>query len=378
MKALLKKYKQTLKNLGFTLEKDQPKYAERQETNPLQISSIKDKKIIGVLENTGVVINPKNKEHREKYFSGVKPYKFLAEVVQNTKEFNGTLFEAIATNFVEEFTKSVKLLVKIYTADKIVELYNMKTQQLNDNGRRSYITTGVSCMQGKPRNFFKVYEETEGLQIAILEDNDGNMYGRALLWADNIEPSKRFNSNPKTKNLYYLDRIYIADTLCGSDKIKRVYQAQMYRAVCKALQLEKINCHSLNHFCSELTDKEADAPTHPPRPFMPRLKRDGLEFEQFPYADTFLGIDGDEWHEDDNGAEVGLTNTDGENSNDARYTCDSCGDRVHEDDINHCDHDDEHLCDECSIWSDYEDSYINRDYAVTHRRTDDVFHQDNI
>ena len=58
MKAMIKKYKQTLKNLGFTLATDGSLYPKRQEGNPLQISTITQKKINGLLENTGLVIDP--------------------------------------------------------------------------------------------------------------------------------------------------------------------------------------------------------------------------------------------------------------------------------------------------------------------------------
>tara|TARA_Y100001973_G_scaffold69725_1_gene101719 strand:- start:36 stop:1139 length:1104 start_codon:yes stop_codon:yes gene_type:complete len=365
---LINDFKKTLETLGFTLAKHQPLHAKRQETNQLQISCISKKKIDAILENTGIVINPRKKEHREKYFSGVKPIKFLRMLVEEDSNFELGTFNMLADNFLEQFTKGLVLTVWRNMDVEIPKVYSLVPNELNDNGKRTFITGSGSCMQGKNKEYFEIYKDTKGLEIVTLEDSAGNLYGRALLW-----------SAPDTE-LKYLDRIYIADSLSGSDKIRATYQAQIYRSVCKMLKVDKINCYSLSHFSNLLTETEKDAQSKPPNPFNPRLKdgADAMDYDYFPYADTFQGLSGDRWATDSEGEDVGLTNTDGTNANDNTYCCDSCGDRVHEDDIYYAEQDDEYLCENCCTYSDYEDNYINNDYLVEHRHTGDLFHQDNI
>jgi hypothetical protein len=365
---LINDYKKILQTLGFNLAKQQPKHVKRQETNPLQISSITEERKHKILENTGVIISPRNKEHRQKYFAGLKPYKFLLSLIdENLTADKNVLFEGIAKSFVSEFTKSIDLICNIYQAEQIPDIYGIVPNQLNDNGKRSYITTGVSCMQGKNKRFFDVYKDTKDLQLITLEDKDGNLYGRSLLWM----------SKEDDKRKHYLDRIYVADALCGTDKIKAVYQAQIFNFVCKILEVDSVPCFSAKYL-DNIKGVNTDKGSRVPESFYPRIKGEALAYDFFPYADTFQGLDGATWYEDGESCEVLLTETDGENANDNRCTCDECGERVHEEDITFADQDEQYLCEHCCTWSEYEDTYINNNYIVEHRQTGDIMHQDNI
>ena len=226
----------------------------------------------------------------------------------------------------------------------------------------SFISCSMSCMQGKPKEYFEVYEKTKGLRIAILEDNNGNMYGRALLWADG------------SKN--YLDRIYIADSLSGSDEVRQKYQYQVWDEVCA--QLDKtINCYSYNHFRGLITLDGVG--TQPPEDFTPKLIEgaSALDFDYYPYADTFQGLDGQEWSTDTNG-EVALTNTDGENANGNTCHCDECGDRVIEDEVRYSEVDEQELCEDCSCWCEDREDYINANNAVENRFTGHTHHENDL
>lgn len=365
---LINDYKKTLKTLGFTLAKEQPKFYKRQETNPLQISTITEKKIHGILENTGVIVSSRKKEHREKYFQGMKPHKFLSSLIVEDGHYNSRTFNMISEKFIEDFTKGLTLNVEIHQADEIPTIYNLQPNQLNDNGKRTYVTNCDTCMQGKPKSYFEVYAKTKGLRLVTLEDKDGNMYGRSLLWTAVIDDKKK----------YYLDRIYVAGTLSGTDDIRAVYQAQLYKGVLKALALDSINCYSISHFSN--VDGITRVSSIPPDNFNPMLINDAeaLDFEHYPYADTFQGLDGHTFYTSDDNCEVALTTTEGDNGNCERYTCDSCGDRVDADESYYSEQDEETYCRDCCTYSDYEEDYIQNDRVREHSNTGDIFHEDNI
>ncbi len=363
MKKTINDYKKIIKTLGLEPNKEQQisLHYQRQETNQMQISYITEKKILGVLENTGVKISPTKREHRQKFFSGTKPTKFFDTLINSNKKDNH-LVDALRTKFVQEFQSSVKLSVKLYEADTIPTFYNMQKDQLNDNGKMAFLSSQMSCMQGRPKAYFEVYAKTEGQRIAILEDTDGNMYGRALLWADGSDN--------------YLDRIYIADSLSGSDEVRAKYQHQVWNEVCTQLN-KTIHCYSSAHFGSLIT--QSGVGTTPPDNFNPKLIEgvDALEFEYYPYADTFQGLDGQDWSTDTDG-EVCLCNTDGANTNAETLCCEECGDSMHEDDCHHSEVDQETLCENCSCWCDERDDWINESNAIFNNYTDTTHHRDDL
>lgn len=368
MKNLIKNYITTLETLGFSLEKKNPPlHYARQKGNPLNISTIDNKKIIGILENTGIAIDPKNDKHRDKYFQGVRPIKFMESLLEKSVPYKQDIFRVVADKFQKDFYKDLKLSVKIYEADKIPTIYNMCDTHKNDNGKRTFLGRGVSCMQNRPKSWFYVYKYAKGLRIATLEDEEGNIYARALIW-----------QNSENKKDFYLDRIYVAGALSPDDDIKATYQLQLYKGVLEAINQPFVNCYSISHIRKFLSDESALS--KPSSNFKAVLVDDktALDFDEFPYADTFQGLCGQTFYLDADNCEVGLTSTDGGNANDDRCTCDNCGTRVDEDYILYSESDGCHYCDECATYSEYEDDAILNDYIVEHRHTGDLMHSDNL
>tara|TARA_R110000751_G_scaffold202428_1_gene307010 strand:+ start:789 stop:1913 length:1125 start_codon:yes stop_codon:yes gene_type:complete len=372
MKKTINNYKKIIKTLGFEPSKEQQisLHYQRQATNQMQISYITQKKMHGILENTGIIISPTKKDHREKYFIAIKPAKFFDTLV-NPKNINDSLTYALRNKFVQEFQSSVNLSVKLYEADKIPTFYNMQKDQVNDNGKMSFISSRMSCMQGKPKNYFEVYAKTERQRIAILEDNEGNMYGRALLWADGSDN--------------YLDRIYIADSLSGSDEVRAKYQYQIWDEVCTKLN-KIITCYSSSHFGSLIKEKRCGSSTlreivlsQPPEDFSPKLVEGAtaLDFEEYPYSDTFQGLDGQDWSRETDG-EVYLCNTDGTNANGENSFCEECGERMHEDETFYSEADEETLCEDCCTWCDERDEYINSNNAVYNNYSGNYHHDSDL
>tara|TARA_R110000744_G_scaffold352490_1_gene458597 strand:+ start:92 stop:1255 length:1164 start_codon:yes stop_codon:yes gene_type:complete len=385
MKKRINNYKNIIKTLGFEPSKDQQisLHYQRQATNQMQISYITEKKIHQILEHTGVLISPTKQDHRQKYFTATKPAKFFDTLV-NPKNIDDSLVYALRNKFVQDFQSSVKLSVKLYDADTIPTFYNMRKDQLNDNGKMSFLSSRMSCMQGKPKSYFEVYAKTKGQRIAILEDNEGNMYGRALLWTDTHKQSaqdKEGNNYFYDVQRYYLDRIYIADSLSGSDEVRANYQYQMYNLVSNILHTS-IDCYSLCHFRDKLKEGGHDSikpSTTPKSDFCPQLIEgvSALDFDYYPYADTFQGLDGIAWSTDTDG-EVGLTDTSGENANGERCSCDECGDRMHEEDSAYSEADEETLCEECRVWCDDRDEYINQSNAIENTYSGEFHHENDL
>ena len=372
MKKTINNYKNIIKTLGFEPSKDQQisLHYQRQATNQMQISYITQKKIDQILEHTGVKISPTKKDHRQKYFTATKPAKFFDTLVHSSKS-EQYLVEALRTKFVQDFQSSVKLEVKLYDADTIPTFYNMRKDQVNDNGKMSFLSSRMSCMQGKPKSYFEVYAKTKGQRIAILEDTDGNMYGRALLWEDG---SNDLDSKHHSK--HYLDRIYISDSLSGSDEVRAKYQHQMWNEVCTQLN-KTIHCYSSAHFGSLIT--QSGVGTQPPEEFRPQLSgsHSALDFDYYPYSDTFQGLDGRTWSMETDG-EVYLCNTDGENANGERCACDECGDRMHEEDSAWSEADEETLCEDCRVWCDDRDEYINQSNAIENTYSGEFHHENDL
>ena len=380
MKKTINNYKNIIKTLGFEPSKDQQisLHYQRQATNQMQISYITEKKTHQILEHAGIIISPTKQDHREKYFTATKPAKFFDTLIHSSKSDNNLVY-ALRSKFVEEFQSSVKLEVKLYEADTIPNFYNMQKDQVNDNGKMSFISNRMSCMQSKPKSYFEVYAKTEGQRIAILEDKDGNMYGRALLWEQTHKESsqdKEGNNYDYTITDHYLDRIYIADSLSGSDEVRAKYQHQVWDEVCTQLN-KTIHCYSSAHFGSLI--KQSGVGTQPLEDFSPKLIEgvSALDFEYYPYADTFQGLDGQEWSMETDG-EVYLCNTDGENGNAERCTCDECGDRMHEEESSYSEADEETLCEECRVWCDDRDEYINHSNAIENTYSGNYHHENDL
>jgi len=365
MEALVKEYQKKLKIMGFKLtEKDREfKHIKRQADNPLQISAITEEKKRKILENTGIIIDENKKEHREKYFSGLKPLKFFRGLIQEIT--NNEIYNHLETQFFNDFIKSVSLYSAVVEAQNIPEVYAMRFGQLNDNGRRVFIGSS-SCMQGKPKDWFEVYADTINLRMICLVDKEKNIYARALLWQD-VE-----------QDIFYLDRIYTAEVFNSSDSIKAVYQAQVYKHAKKLTGAKQLNCYSLNHIKNELTTAELGEATQRTPTMTIELKNSFDNYDYFPYADTFQGIEGDLWQTQGENADVLLDQTNGENGHNITCTCDNCGARHHEEDSYYSDVDGETLCEDCAVYCEEREEYINTDNAVYNSFTGNYSHRDDL
>ena len=114
LNKLIKDYAKIFENLGFKLNPDFKKdflHIKRMKTNGTKISFIKADKIKGLQENIkGFKLKPNDTEQREKYFTAVKPSKFLDSIIvkNNNNSLQNSLFSNIAEQFNKDFISNLK------------------------------------------------------------------------------------------------------------------------------------------------------------------------------------------------------------------------------------------------------------------------------
>ena len=176
LNKLLKDYAKIFENLGFKLNQDFKKeylHIKRMATNGTKISFIKADKIKGLQENIkGFKLKPNDTEQREKYFQAVKPSKFLDSIIvkDNNNSLQNSLFCNIATEqFNKDFINNLKSKLVLFSGSDISRIYNSASV--------------VGCMSRCSESWFKVYDKTENLQLATLQDGE-TILMRSLLWYD--------------------------------------------------------------------------------------------------------------------------------------------------------------------------------------------------
>lgn len=393
LKKLVKNYSLILTNLGFKLNPNFEKdflHIKRMKTNSTKISFIKKDKIEGLEKNVpDFILKPNDTKQREKYFTAVKPSKFLQSMVlsDNSKE---VLFSQISEQFNKDFVTNIKSKLKVYSGDDISKIYNSASV--------------VGCMAKKCKSWFKVYADTENLQLATLEDDDTILI-RSLLWYD------------KEVNNYWLCNSYEQPAINGDNEIRKEYQKNLIYQVLKYITLKEgetktskqtdgffsfgFGCKFADSLSSSVieeiesnfntkifkgvkhTDSEETEISKNKIMLKPKIKDfDRDNYEAFPFSDTFQSIgNSGRWYIDNNEGDtrfIMLTSQNGEDDNNNIRLCDSCGERYDEEEVYYSDYEDEYLCDECSVYIDERDTSVRRDnatyndYANTYHLTDDL------
>ena len=357
---LIKDYQLIFSNLGFKINQDFKKdylHIKRMQTNGTKISFIKADKIQGLKKNIkGFKLKPNDSEQRDKYFSAVKPSKLIKEVIKwDSKKEN--LFNMISEQFNKDYINNLKSKLILYNGEDIGEQYH---KYMDFSG----------CMGGSPTSYFKVYADTEGLQLATLKDAADTLLIRALLWHD------------KDKNTYWLDNSYEQRAINGDEEVRQDYQKKLIREVLHILSTTKkafkFGCSffhklsnedmkdiekefNINIFHKVKRKEEEAAEDKDTLILSPKINDfDADDFDSFPYSDTFksIGRTYGKWQTDDNQGDdnyICCRSTEGQDENDSGLMCDCCEERTHEDEIHFSEVEDEYLCDECSVWIEERD-----------------------
>ena len=360
------------------------------QTNATKISFIKKDKIEGLEKNVpDFKLDPKDAEQRNKYFTAVKPSKFLDSMILQDRE-KEDLFAKICERFTKDFISNIKSKLILYSGDEISEQYNKNNV--------------VGCMSRQCKSFFDVYAQTENLQLATLKDDNDTLLIRSLLWYD-IE-----------SNNYWLDNSYEQSTLNGDNELRKEYQKKLLCQVLENLISKEVDKNNLsfgfgckfaasldslvlqeiakkynitiykkaktntltrqidtgkiNGFGDVIFRKEETEQSKEAILVKPIIKDfDYNNFDAFPYSDTFQSIcrSSGKWFISDNEGDecfACLLDTDGQDKNNCGVSCDCCEERFHEDEIYYSDLESERLCSSCSVYVEEREDYCREDNAT--------------
>ena len=341
----LKNYEQSLTTLGFTVRKNWEKdllFARRMKGNSTKISYLDKDKLKGLKKNVeGFELNPECKEQREKYFNAVRPSKFLYYMLDKTNTYNDILFDNISKTFSKQFIQDLPFVFKTYEGKEIGERY--------ESGRGV-----VGCMSGKDKEWFECYGATKDLRLVCLEDDNGGLLVRALLWFANGK--------------YFLDVSYEQATINGDEDTRKYYQYKLYKCVLSFLNKRKIDCAFLSYIRSYTTVMQKDASSSPSNDMQPKIITPRV-FEHLPYADNFKGIHKESgvWYKCDKDGNLDyhwLNSQEGRCSNDRTSCCESCAEYYDDDDMIWSEHDEVHYCNDCAIYCEDREDYRQEDDTI--------------
>ena len=319
------------------------KYIERSKSNPLQVSYIKQEKINSLLEYTGLKIKG-TAEQRKKYFVNTSINKLLSSMFVNENSRIERISQDIDTQFRKDFTGNAEFFI----TDDVVGYYSQENKDYiyNRNG---------SCMEGKPSNYFEIYNNFLNIKTQIVGLKVGNsVVARAMLWTKGTEEKK-----------FYLDRIYISSEFKNSNEEE--LQLKLHTLVKRMLRLKKLDCYSAYHlnrhiennlvsstgFVGSISDRNFFKVGDTEPSFTIQIETNTFDnLEAYPYADTFKYgkelSNNIKFSTDEDDVTYILDNTDGEYTEGNGTMCECCEEMTHEDEISYSDCEDEWLCSNCS------------------------------
>ena len=229
-----------------------------------------------------------------------------------------------------------KLDLKIFEGDDIATIYSSGENTISS----------MSCMQGKPSEYFEIFEDLPVKLYTILEN--GTLYARCLVW----EVNRSYWAKPKI----YIDRIY---TYAHNEPLSKHIYKRMILEIMRMNKIDKseqIHAYNFRHINSD------DLKGYSYCPFNEvYLKTMSLsDFRQFPYMDSFqYGNENDDCISIDK--EDSSTHffdcTSGSYSEVEQIECECCGASIDEDAQNYCEDVAETRCDDCSRYSQVDDCY---------------------
>tara|TARA_R110001606_G_scaffold202001_1_gene350017 strand:+ start:393 stop:1511 length:1119 start_codon:yes stop_codon:yes gene_type:complete len=330
------------------------KYIERSKTNPLQVSYIKQEKINSLLEYTGLKIKGTD-EQRRKYFVNTSINKLLNSMFINESSRIQDVSQDIDTQFRKDFTGNAEFFI----TDDVVGYYSQENKNYiyNRNG---------SCMEGKPSNYFEIYNNFLNIKTQIVGLKVGDsVVARAMLWTKGAEEKK-----------FYLDRIYISSEFKNSNEEE--LQLKLHTLVKRMLRVKKLDCYSAYHLNRHIennlisfsvSEKKAFKIGGTEPPFTIQIETNTFDnLDAYPYADTFRYgkelSNNIKFSPDEDDVTYILDNTDGEYTEGNGNMCECCEERVREDYGSYSECEDEFLCEECSIYLEDREDVCRESSAI--------------
>ena len=364
----------------------------------IKVSYIKEDKIKSLEKHANVKLRLRpTAEQREKYFTACSITKFAN---------NFFIKDNITACQLEDFNIMVKrateaanaLLPKhlfVLDAKHIPTIYSLKNKDnesvfnLGTTKESNNVSISVdgSCMQGKPKNWFDIYNDINTdeatLKIALLVQHN-EIIARSLIWLDipteDIDRRKKIHPNKM-----FIDRIYTkTQDHREATQIQLINDIHNYYNVNRLPDNEESNCyniafansynwHDIKQGMAKWLSKDCEDTDY--------IKSDNIKckrypsfsvetlsryYSYYPYCDTFQFFDSDCSNlscEEDCGA-IRLDGTGGE-ATEQQSECEQCGDRYDsEEDGAYIDTSDMSVCSDCATYCDERQEYILTDEAV--------------
>lgn len=273
-----------------------------------------------------------------KHGTFLKPGKALKELCANPDDVN---MEVFAGYFRDEMRKLEPECDRVMVSDKPGSIYVM-------GGRFN------SCMIGKPRCFFDIYDAMQSCSIAYMLDEYDVPVARALLWKDVVDD--------KTGVVYpkVMDRIYFASNAeLATMKAWAIRNGYIFKTK-QSLGHFDFYDHDMNKISLKSTSVEAQEDFHEE------------DFDAVPYVDTFSWVKEGEnklYAYYPGGNSVNMTNTNGSGgflTSGNFLGCTVCGDAVDEDYASY-DNNGNCYCENC--WNE---NFAYCEGCSEHYPTDDV------
>ena len=348
-----------------------------QATNdPLKVSYIKKEKIKSLKDFAKIEMGKyPSREFRNKYFVSTtieKLFKELFTIVTNRE--SNMLYEVI--NRIDIHLKN-NIKNELFIEPDVSGFYSEELKKYN------YYKNG-SCMSGKPRRFFKLYDlinEDENLSVKIVGlKSDNLVIARALLFSKTIYKHKICEDSGKIINTtfiksYYLDRIYVADFLQNSSYEE--LQTKLFLQIKRAYKLNNLNCYNKSQIESHLIKKHdveklnIYIKKYKPSFFLDVCPTDVEDLEFYPYADTFKYVadKGLTCMDDQTGHILTLDCTDGEATEaEPKNECCECGE-IDDDQVFYSEIEDDYICGDCSTYIEERNEYCLTDNALYNNHT---------
>lgn len=341
---------------------DNFKFIDTSIDNPLKVSYIKQDKIDSLLDYTGTKIKG-TKEQRKKYFTSTSINKILSAMFIDEREKTETISTDIDKQLRKNYTKNVDLFFE----DDVKGFYSQENKNYiyNNNG---------SCMNKKPITFFEIYDKFINVKTQIVGLKVGkSVVARAILWTKTFSETHSglgVEIESIKEKAYFLDRIYISNEFQNSNQSE--LQSKLYNKVKRALNIEKLDCYSLEHIIS-ITKK-----SNPKAKFNGRFKpffdvqisqENFFALEHYPFMDSFRwGKETDNniifSYDEDSQAYI-LESTEGyytENGDKMECAYDGC--YYYEDDMCYSDIDDCYYYEDNCTWIEERETYANPDEVI--------------
>lgn len=302
--------------------------------NYLSISK-EDSSQISYMDNTKLERFGVGKKWNVKLRSRARPGRVVQRILPNLPDREIESFVNKYSAAASRSNKSENKISIVY-GDKIKFWYHRK------NYAHEYGSLGCSCMKyDECQDYFGIYTENpDHVGMAIIVNSENKLLARCLIWYPNTK---------KDKSVIFFDRIY---------------------AYNDETEFELYNW-CINKGFTQGSDKNINKPKKVPKI---KITLPNLEFDYYPYVDTFYYLDSDNLN--NLGEGISLDNTDGRLPTE---TCDICDEESDDlETIGSGLYSSSEACECCREYSNYHGHYIYSGNAIYCNYTDDWYHSEEI